>query len=345
VNYSLAKGKLNFKMCVFSYDPELPILKNISFVVKPNQRIAVVGPSGAGKSTIARLLYRFFEIQSGKILIDGQDISEMTQISLRQAIAIVPQDTVLFNDTIAYNIGYGIVGRVAEGATREQTESAAKSAAIHDFVMTQKEKYETMVGERGLRLSGGEKQRVSIARAILKAPRIMVFDEATSSLDTHTEKSIMNQLNQVAKGRSSITVAHRLSTIMTSDQILVLKGGEIVERGTHDELLALNAEYKKMWDRQQEKEQLEEALGQITRVEILERKISTGEIKEENKEKKDGVTISINSGSSSGPPSSSSFPTVPTFPGSSDSFMGGGPGLKMPLLRGFQGTSDSTSVN
>jgi len=209
----------------------------------------------------------------------------MTQHSLRQAIAIVPQDTVLFNDSIAYNIGYGIVGRVAEGATREQTESAAKSAAIHDFVLTQKEKYETMVGERGLRLSGGEKQRVSIARAILKAPRIRVFDEVTSTLNTHTEKSIMHQLNQVAKGRSSITVAHRLSTIMTSDQILVLKGGEIVERGTHDELLTANGEYKRMWDRQQEKAQLEEALGQIKQVEILERKLSTGEVKE-TKEKK-----------------------------------------------------------
>eukprot|EP00456_Euglypha_rotunda_P018451 TRINITY_DN16590_c0_g1_i6.p1 TRINITY_DN16590_c0_g1~~TRINITY_DN16590_c0_g1_i6.p1 ORF type:complete len:366 (-),score=68.45 TRINITY_DN16590_c0_g1_i6:40-1137(-) len=203
----IGKGEIVFDKVSFGYTKELPILKNVSFTVKPNQRVAIVGPSGAGKSTIARLLYRFFEIQDGRILIDGQDVRQVTQKSLRQTIGIVPQDTVLFNDTVQYNIGYGIYGRVAAGASEDQIHTAAKSAAIHDFVMTQKDKYKTFVGERGLRLSGGEKQRVAIARALLKSPRIMIFDEATSSLDSTTEKEIMKSLNVVAMGRSSITIA------------------------------------------------------------------------------------------------------------------------------------------
>ncbi|WP_142849289.1 ABC transporter ATP-binding protein/permease [Telmatospirillum sp. J64-1] len=238
---------LTFENVHFSYNPDREILKGISFSVPAGKTVALVGPSGAGKSTISRLLFRFYDVDSGRILIDGQDIREVRQASLRAAIGIVPQDTVLFNDTIAYNIAYG-----RPGATREEVEKAAHLARIHDFITTLPEGYETKVGERGLKLSGGEKQRVAIARTILKRPAILLFDEATSALDTRTEKEIQVSLREVSANRTTLVIAHRLSTVTHADEILVLEAGQIVERGRHEQLLAANGRYAEMWHRQQE---------------------------------------------------------------------------------------------
>jgi ATP-binding cassette subfamily B protein len=224
--------------------------------VPAGKTVAVVGPSGAGKSTISRLLYRFYDLSGGRITIDGQDIASVTQKSLRQAIGMVPQDTVLFNDTIRYNIRYG-----RWEASDAEVEEAASLAQIDRFIRLSPKGYETEVGERGLKLSGGEKQRVAIARTILKAPPILVLDEATSALDSHTEKEIQDALERVSKGRTTLVIAHRLSTIVSADEIIVLDGGEIVERGTHHALLAQNGLYASMWNRQREAEEARERLA------------------------------------------------------------------------------------
>jgi ATP-binding cassette, subfamily B, heavy metal transporter len=244
---AVTRGAVAFRQVDFRYDPRRSILQDIDFHIEPGCTVAIVGPSGAGKSTIARLLFRFYDVDVGAIKIDGQDIRDVTQDSLRHAIGVVPQDTVLFNDTIFYNIAYG-----RPGATRAEIEEAARFARIHDFVMGLPDGYDTMVGERGLKLSGGEKQRVAIARVILKAPEILIFDEATSALDTKTEREIQASLAEIAAGRTTLIIAHRLSTIVDADQILVLDGGHIVERGHHRELIALNGVYATMWARQQE---------------------------------------------------------------------------------------------
>ena len=243
-------GEIVFDNVRFRYEPDREILKGISFRVGPGERVALVGTSGSGKSTIGRLLFRFYDVQEGAIRIDGQDIRQVTQTSLHQAIGVVPQDTVLFNDTILYNIAYG-----REGASREEIEAAAKAAKIHDFVMRLPQGYDTVVGERGLKLSGGEKQRVGIARTLLKNPPILVLDEATSALDTQTERSIQESLRDMGQGRSVITIAHRLSTIADADQIIVLEDGRIVEQGRHEELLARRGRYAQMWERQSAEEQ------------------------------------------------------------------------------------------
>ena len=240
-------GALAFEAVDFGYDTRRPILRDVSFSVPAGRSLAIVGPSGAGKSTISRLLYRFYEVDSGRVVIDGQDVSAVTQASLRAAIGIVPQDTVLFNDTVFYNIAYG-----RPGATPAEVEQAARLAHIHDFVMSTPDAYQTMVGERGLKLSGGEKQRVAIARAILKNPAILVFDEATSALDSHTEQEIQRNLREIARGRTTLMVAHRLSTVVDANEIVVLEGGRIVERGRHGALLEANGVYAAMWRRQQE---------------------------------------------------------------------------------------------
>ncbi|HEU0219078.1 MAG TPA: ABC transporter ATP-binding protein/permease [Stellaceae bacterium] len=244
---AVRQGAVAFRRVDFRYDPRRPILADIEFAVGPGETVAIVGSSGAGKSTIARLLFRFYDVDAGAIEIDGQDIREVTQDSLRRAIGVVPQDTVLFNDTVLYNIAYG-----RPGASRAEIEAAARFARIHDFVAALPDGYDTMVGERGLKLSGGEKQRVAIARVILKAPEILIFDEATSALDTKTEREIQASLAEVAAGRTTLIIAHRLSTIVDADQILVLDAGRIVERGHHRELLAHNGLYAAMWARQQE---------------------------------------------------------------------------------------------
>ena len=255
---AVGAGALAFRRVDFAYDRRRAILANIDFRVAPGAKLAIVGPSGAGKSTVARLLFRFWDVDAGAIEIDGQDIRAVTQDSLRRTIGVVPQDTVLFNDTIYYNIAYG-----RPGAAREAVETAARLAHIHDFVASLPDGYETMVGERGLKLSGGEKQRVAIARVILKAPKILVFDEATSALDTRTERDIQASLAEVAAARTTLVIAHRLSTIVDADEILVLDAGRIAERGDHDALLRQGGLYAAMWRRQQEAARREAALAAV----------------------------------------------------------------------------------
>jgi len=252
-----SKGELAFENVSFAYDHERPIIRGLSFTVPAGHTVAIVGPSGAGKSTISRLLYRFYELTAGRITIDGQDIAEVTQKSLRAAIGMVPQDTVLFNDTIRYNIRYG-----RPDASDTEVEAAAKMAQIHKFVLSLPKGYDSMVGERGLKLSGGEKQRVSIARTILKGPPILVLDEATSALDSFTEQEIQAALRKVSKGRTTLVIAHRLSTVVDADEIIVLDGGKIAERGTHDKLLRKKGIYAAMWNRQREADQARRVLTQ-----------------------------------------------------------------------------------
>ncbi len=244
---SVSRPNIRFEGVRFGYDPRREILHGVDFEIAPGGTVAVVGHSGSGKSTLSRLLYRFYEVGAGAIRIDGRDLREFTQDSLRAAIAIVPQDTVLFNDTIYYNILYG-----RPGASRADVEESARAAHIHEFIETLPDGYETEVGERGLKLSGGEKQRVAIARALLKNPAILIFDEATSALDSKAEKAIQAELERISVGRTALVIAHRLSTVMSADEILVMDAGRIVERGTHDELLAARGRYAQMWQLQQE---------------------------------------------------------------------------------------------
>jgi ATP-binding cassette subfamily B protein len=252
------QGEIKFENVSFAYDPDRQILKNISFAVPAGKMVAIVGPSGAGKSTISRILFRFYELCGGKVTIDGQNISDVTQSSLRAVIGMVPQDTVLFNDTIEYNIRYG-----RPDATEREVRDAAKLAQIHDFIMTLPQGYDSLVGERGLKLSGGEKQRVAIARTILKAPPILMLDEATSALDSHTEKDIQDALERVARERTSLVIAHRLSTVVHADNIIVLDHGEIVEQGTHVELLVRRGLYASLWTRQREADEARERLAHV----------------------------------------------------------------------------------
>src|SRR5271165_2012433 len=252
---AVTAGRVQFEAVEFAYDPLRPILRGVSFEARPGQTIAIVGPSGAGKSTISRLLFRFYEPTGGRILIDGQDIRKVTQSSLRAAIGMVPQDTVLFNDTILYNIRYG-----RDGASQAEVEAATENAQIDAFIRLLPQGYEAQVGERGLKLSGGEKQRVAIARTMLKAPPILVLDEATSALDTFTEREIQSALERVSRGRTTIVIAHRLSTVVGADEILVLDKGLIAERGTHEELLAEGGIYAALWSRQREVDAAEETL-------------------------------------------------------------------------------------
>jgi ATP-binding cassette subfamily B protein len=254
----VSAGAIRFENVCFAYEPARPILKGVSFEVPAGKTVAIVGPSGAGKSTISRLLFRFYDVTGGRILIDGQDIRAVTQKSLRAAIGMVPQDTVLFNDTIRYNIRYG-----RWDATDAEVEEAARLARIDAFIRACPRGYETEVGERGLKLSGGEKQRVAIARTILKGPPILVLDEATSALDSHTEKEIQDALERVSKNRTTLVIAHRLSTIVGADEIIVLDGGVVVERGTHHQLLAKGGLYASMWNRQREAEAAREKLAQV----------------------------------------------------------------------------------
>jgi ATP-binding cassette subfamily B protein len=251
-------GNVRFDDVRFAYDPERPILKGLSFEVPAGKTVAIVGPSGAGKSTVSRLIFRFYEITGGRILIDGQDIREVTQASLRQAIGMVPQDTVLFNDTVRYNIRYG-----RWDASDAEIEEAAQLAQIDRFIRLMPKGYDTEVGERGLKLSGGEKQRVAIARTILKGPPILLLDEATSALDSHTEREIQDALDRVSQNRTTLVIAHRLSTIVGADEIIVLDQGTIVERGTHHQLLAKGGLYASMWSRQREAEQARELLARV----------------------------------------------------------------------------------
>jgi ATP-binding cassette subfamily B protein len=249
-------GAVRFDRVDFSYEPNRQILFGVSFAIPPGRTVAVVGPSGSGKSTLARLLFRFYDVGGGSVAIDGRDLRDVQQASVRAAIGIVPQDTVLFNDSIEYNIAYG-----RPGASREEIEHAARLAQIHDFIVSLPEGYGTPVGERGLKLSGGEKQRVAIARAILKNPRILIFDEATSALDSKSEKAIQAELKRIAENRTTLVIAHRLSTIVDADEILVLDGGRIVERGRHAALLDAAGTYARMWQLQQTEREGEPASG------------------------------------------------------------------------------------
>jgi ATP-binding cassette subfamily B protein len=244
-----AAGEVRFEDVHFGYRPDRPILKGVDFTIPAGRKLAIVGPTGAGKSTISRLLFRFYDVTEGRVCIDGRDIRDVTQDSLRAAIGVVPQDTVLFNDTIRYNIAYGSVG-----ATQDQIEHAARLAQVHDFVMSLPDGYDTRVGERGLKLSGGEKQRVAIARTILKDPRILILDEATSALDTRTEQDIQAALRAVARDRTTLVIAHRLSTVVDADEIIVLQDGRVAERGRHAALLARGGLYARMWALQAEQE-------------------------------------------------------------------------------------------
>ncbi len=250
----VGSAEVRFERVSFSYAPDRQILFDVSFAIPAGHKVAVVGASGAGKSTLSRLLFRFYDVQQGSILVNGQDIRGVTQTSLRAAIGIVPQDTVLFNDTIYYNIAYG-----HPGATHEEIVAAAQAAHIHDFIESLPQGYDSMVGERGLKLSGGEKQRVAIARAILKNPAILIFDEATSALDSKSEKAIQAELRAIAQDRTTLVIAHRLSTVVDADQILVMDKGRIAERGTHRELLAQNRLYAQMWSLQEQEEHLQPA--------------------------------------------------------------------------------------
>jgi len=250
---AVAGGEVSFENVHFSYDVRRSILKGVSFRVPPGKTVAVVGPSGSGKSTIGRLLYRFYDTAQGAVRIDGQDIREVTQASLRAAIGVVPQDTVLFNETIYYNIAYG-----KPGATPAEIEHAARMAHVHDFIMAMPDGYQTLVGERGLKLSGGEKQRVAIARTVIKDPAILLLDEATSALDSHTEQEIQKNLREISQGRTTLCIAHRLSTVVDADEILVLEDGVVVERGRHAELRAMEGVYARMWRRQQEARERDE---------------------------------------------------------------------------------------
>ncbi len=246
---TVGNASVSFKHVQFAYDPARPILHDISFDIPAGKTVAVVGPSGSGKSTLARLLFRFYDVQSGQILIAGQDIKQVTQASVRAVIGIVPQDTVLFNDTVEYNIAYG-----RPGASRAEVEAAAKAAHIHNFITATPKAYDTMVGERGLKLSGGEKQRVAIARTLLKNPPILIFDEATSALDSANERAIQAELQNVAQNKTTLVIAHRLSTVVDAHEILVMEAGHILERGTHAALLAANGRYAQMWALQQSAE-------------------------------------------------------------------------------------------
>ncbi|MFD1329435.1 ABCB family ABC transporter ATP-binding protein/permease [Mycoplana ramosa] len=261
---AIGAGAISFRDVHFAYDPARPILKGVSFEVPAGKTVAVVGPSGAGKSTLSRLLYRFYDVQQGAITIDGQDVRDVTQKSLRAAIGMVPQDTVLFNDTIAYNIRYG-----RPSATDEEVRAAADVAQISSFIEHLPEGFKSMVGERGLKLSGGEKQRVAIARTILKSPPILILDEATSALDTRTEQEIQAALELVSKNRTTLVIAHRLSTVVSADEIIVLKDGRISERGTHAGLLRQGGLYASMWNRQREATEAEEHLKQVREADEL----------------------------------------------------------------------------
>jgi len=241
-------GHVEFENVAFHYDPEREILKGISFAIEPGQTVAIVGPTGAGKSTLSRILFRFYNIAAGRVRIDGQDLAELTQSSVRKALGIVPQDTVLFNDTIGYNIGYA-----KPDANQSDIEAAARDAQVHDFIAGLPDGYDTIVGERGLKLSGGEKQRVAIARTLLKNPAILILDEATSALDSATERDIQAALDRIASDRTTLVIAHRLTTIIGADQIFVMDAGQIVERGTHEALLQKQGLYAHLWA-QQEKE-------------------------------------------------------------------------------------------
>ena len=264
VPLAIAGGAIRFENVRFAYDPARPILKGITFEVPAGRRVALVGPSGAGKSTISRLLYRFYDVTDGAITIDGQDLRTLTQASLREHIGMVPQDTVLFNDTIAYNIRYGRLS-----ATEEEVREAARMAQIETFIAQLPEGFDTQVGERGLKLSGGEKQRVAIARTLLKAPPILILDEATSALDTQTEKEIQAALDLVSRNRTTLVIAHRLSTVIDADEIIVLAAGEIAERGSHGALLAKGGLYATMWQRQLEASEAEQRLADTRQADAL----------------------------------------------------------------------------